>query len=148
MFSPSCPARCSFYGTLWARIEALTDSDLPVQGAKPRCTPSLQPSPPARGPPAACGQGGGAKRLLDCLYVGMGSWGLFSRQTRLAGSRGTAPKAGAKRLSVHHKYAFSRSGTIKGAECLHGLVQCVAVRDQFLQRNLRVDHEPSNLQEL
>src|SRR5262249_33582746 len=77
----------------------------------------------------------------------MGSWGLFSRQTRLAGSRGTAPKAGAKRLSFHHKYAFSGSGAIKGAKCLYSLVQCVAMRDQFLQRNLRVDHEPSNLYE-
>ena len=51
------------------------------------------------------------------------------RTPYLVGARGTAPKAGAKRLSVHHEYAFSRSGAIKGAECLHGLVQCVAVRD-------------------
>ena len=43
--------------------------------------------------------------------------------------RSTAPKARVKRLSVHHKHAFSRGGAIKGAKCLHGLVQCVAVRD-------------------
>jgi len=68
MFSPYCPARCSFYGTLWAIIEALTDSDLPVQGAKPHCTPSLHATAAGGrwgrshrrqrgGPPAACGQG-------------------------------------------------------------------------------------------
>ena len=38
-------------------------------------------------------------------------------------------KSQRKRPSVHHKHAFSRSGAIKGAECLHGLVQCVAMRD-------------------
>jgi len=34
-----------------------------------------------------------------------------------------------KKPSVHHKHAFSRGGAIKGAECLHSLVQCVAMRD-------------------
>jgi hypothetical protein len=78
------------------------------------------------GPPAACGLGG-TKKAFGCP-IGRNE-GLFSRQTRPAGSRGTASKAGAKRPSVHYKHAFSRGGAIKGAECLHGLVQCVAMRD-------------------
>jgi hypothetical protein len=73
--------------------------------------------------------GGRSEKALGLSIRRNGKLELFSRQTRLAGWRGTAPKAGAKRLSVHHKHAFSRSGAIKGAECLHGLVQCVAVRD-------------------